>query len=307
MLFNQVQDILNGRTVDKIIRHEFLFRRLLKCAACGYALAGELQKGHIYYRCWRSNCVTNCVREEVVEGAVQSVIAKVQLSAAEISEVSKALQDLIKSRTVVEGEIRRNLELRLADNKTRMDRLVEAYIDKAIDRSAYEPRRVRLVEEELQIRHDLKRLEENPREVAPNFWEHFELAKGPVLAYKSGSPEEKRQLVISLTSNLTVDRKKVEIALKYPFSLIANRRNCSVSGPHRSALRTLARKLARAAQSQSSTAENVISLEAERAKRERDEEERYEKYARQRAMMERINAKRWLEKHRKESDSAEAV
>src|SRR5712691_1441193 len=55
-LFDRVQRILTERTQTCSDTHDFLFRRLLTCKLCGYSLSGELQKGHVYYRCHTQTC-----------------------------------------------------------------------------------------------------------------------------------------------------------------------------------------------------------------------------------------------------------
>src|SRR5580698_6624642 len=55
-LFDRVQAILRGKTVVRLVRHNFSFRKLVRCGNCNYTLIGELQKGHIYYRCQRRSC-----------------------------------------------------------------------------------------------------------------------------------------------------------------------------------------------------------------------------------------------------------
>src|SRR6266851_5953037 len=69
-LFDRVQSILKGKTNAKGWRHDFLFRRLLTCATCGRSLIGEIQKGHVYYRCQTKGCPVTCVREDSVEQCV---------------------------------------------------------------------------------------------------------------------------------------------------------------------------------------------------------------------------------------------
>ena len=46
--FQKVQRVLDGRSNNKQFKHQYLFRRKLKCANCPYTLSGELQKGHVY-------------------------------------------------------------------------------------------------------------------------------------------------------------------------------------------------------------------------------------------------------------------
>lgn len=55
-LFERVQALLSGKTVDRVVRHSFLFSRLVRCASCHYSLIGERRKGHTYYRCPSLEC-----------------------------------------------------------------------------------------------------------------------------------------------------------------------------------------------------------------------------------------------------------
>src|SRR5439155_12217218 len=78
-IFDRVQRILSGKTNTKIHIHEFLFRRLLTCKHCAYSLRGEIQKGHVYYRCHTKDCPITCVREETVEQAALEKLSQIQL------------------------------------------------------------------------------------------------------------------------------------------------------------------------------------------------------------------------------------
>jgi site-specific DNA recombinase len=73
-LFDRVQAVLKGKTNTRVRSHEFLFRRILKCKLCGYHLIGEIQKGHVYYRCHTRDCATKGVREDSVEGKVDRTL-----------------------------------------------------------------------------------------------------------------------------------------------------------------------------------------------------------------------------------------
>jgi site-specific DNA recombinase len=55
-LFDRVQKILEGRFNTRTQKHDFLLRRLFTCKLCGYSLIGEMQKGHVYYRCHSKDC-----------------------------------------------------------------------------------------------------------------------------------------------------------------------------------------------------------------------------------------------------------
>jgi Recombinase zinc beta ribbon domain len=71
-LFDRVQKILTGKTNTRVQKHDFLFRRLLSCKHCGYAVIGERQKSHHYYRCHTTACPMTGIREEIIEKAIQN-------------------------------------------------------------------------------------------------------------------------------------------------------------------------------------------------------------------------------------------
>ena len=93
-IFRQVQDRLDGKTSAKIIRHDFLFRRMIACAYCRYHLIGERQKGHVYYRCHTPRCLTRGLREEVVEEVVRSRLTPLYLSEEDKSELRSLAMSL---------------------------------------------------------------------------------------------------------------------------------------------------------------------------------------------------------------------
>ena len=63
-LFDRVQAVLSGKAQTQGLRHDFLYRRRLRCVHCGYLLIAEIQKGRPYYRCHTKACPTTCLRED---------------------------------------------------------------------------------------------------------------------------------------------------------------------------------------------------------------------------------------------------
>ena len=59
--------ILAGKTVLRSVKHNFLFRRRVRCAKCGLHLIGERQKSqYVYYRCHSETCPGTSLREEFI-------------------------------------------------------------------------------------------------------------------------------------------------------------------------------------------------------------------------------------------------
>ena len=81
-----------GKLNTRVNRHDFLYRRRLKCKNCEYSLIGETAKGHVYYRCHTSTCSTRSLREEIVESAVLAEFSRLALSPEERRYVRQELE-----------------------------------------------------------------------------------------------------------------------------------------------------------------------------------------------------------------------
>ncbi|MGA8808970.1 MAG: recombinase family protein [Thermoanaerobaculia bacterium] len=70
-LFFKVQERLKSRVWPRPLKHRFKYSRMFKCASCGRSLVGSERKGHVYYRCATVTCPTTCLRQELLDAAVQ--------------------------------------------------------------------------------------------------------------------------------------------------------------------------------------------------------------------------------------------
>src|SRR5258708_23061015 len=93
-LFDRIQKILRGKSNTKACKHDFLFRRLLICSACGYALIGEVQKERIYYRCHTLNCPRSSIREDKADAEFRRILAAVQFNPLEMGYLRQKVANL---------------------------------------------------------------------------------------------------------------------------------------------------------------------------------------------------------------------
>jgi site-specific DNA recombinase len=142
-LFDRVHLVLSGKHRLKLVKHDFIFRRLLTCAECRYALIGERQKGHIYYRCHSRECPMTGIREEEVEKGITVVLSPLSLNPEGLEEIRGKIHAL---RDNWDGERNREIRavtLELGNLRERLNRLTDAYLDRMIDKQAFEERRTR--------------------------------------------------------------------------------------------------------------------------------------------------------------------
>jgi len=237
-VFERVQKILQGKTNARSFKHDFLHRRRLACKSCGYSLVGERQKGHVYYRCQVRNCPTMCVREEMVEQAVLEQLARLRFAKNESAWFRPKLAQMKLSNIQEQEKIVTALTLQLAQVVDRLNRLTDAYIDRLIEKDLFEQRKSALLVERTDVEQRLAEWKSGKRNPADELLCFLERADSAYLAYKLGLPEEKRDLLDSITSNRLVSGKTPEIMLASPFNEIANRFECTSGGPRRSIPRT---------------------------------------------------------------------
>jgi site-specific DNA recombinase len=237
-LFDRVQRILQGKTVDRQTSHSFTFRRMVRCIGCGYSLNGELQKGHVYYRCHTTTCPTTAIREENVEGAINYALNPLELDSAEIDYASGWVRNARLRQDGLREQEFQNNKLLLDQNRARRARLTDAFLDGSVDRELFEERKAASLFEEKGLKEKLDNLDGKSGGSLARLERFLELVKSVSVLYKEGLPEEKRDLLKKLTSNLKVAGKNVDVELTIPAQLIVNRKKNTCGAPQRGAPRT---------------------------------------------------------------------
>jgi DNA invertase Pin-like site-specific DNA recombinase len=222
-LFDTVQNILHGRTVPRLSRHDFVFRKLIRCQRCGYNLIAELQKGHAYYRCHTRGCETKTAREERIDGAIVNVLAPLRMDEEELSYARQWITEARANQETWRKEELGAFRLKLTQVRDRLARVTDAYIDGAIDKAMLEERRSGLLFEEAGLKQKIADLESGQYDTLDRLEKFLELARTASDLYKIAVPEEKREFVKKLTSNLGLDRDFVAVELKNSARLIADR------------------------------------------------------------------------------------
>jgi len=242
-LFDRVQQVLRGKTAERVVKHTFAYKQMLKCGGCGYSLIGERQKGHVYYRCHTAKCETKTIREESVDEAVMMILRPLQMQPGELRYISNWFKRKRPEQETIHREAVENCKLQLENLRSRMNRLTDAFIDGAIERKIFDARKTSLVLEEANLMEKLKGLEAGCEQILARIEKILERAKSASGAYKTATREEKRDFVKDLTSNREVNGKNVTVVLKNAHQLIANRALLSTGVLNRGIPRTWTRVL----------------------------------------------------------------
>ncbi len=238
-LFDRVQLILRGKTVNRLARHDFAFRRMVRCAGCRYSLIGELQKGHVYYRCQTPDCPTTTIREECIDDAFAGKLDTVKLDEEEMQRARLWISQARINHDKFREDEAQKVAFRLNQLRPRLERLTDAFLDGTVERDLFENRKNALLLEEKELKEKLAILKSGQGDGLVRLEEFLELVNRSVFLYENALPQEKRDFVKKLTSNLSAQEKNVSVELKTEVQLLAERSKTDDGGPYRGAPRTL--------------------------------------------------------------------
>jgi site-specific DNA recombinase len=234
-VFDRVQSILAGRCPTRVIKHDFPFRRLISCAVCGRHLYGELQKGHVYYRCHGRGCRGTSLRETDVMERLHDIFALLAFTDGELRDLREVGDEEEASDESAEEARKANLACALGLCEDRLTRLTDAFLDAAIDKETFEARKATLLAERADIREAIQ----TPAEERPGASLAKKLELGNMAQQRHGAlnPDEERDVVEMLVSNLAVEGKELGVRLQFPFDVVAETRKSKLSAPHRGTAR----------------------------------------------------------------------
>lgn len=221
VLFNRVQDVISGRRRQKKHKHFFLYRKLFNCGRCNCVLTGELQKGHIYYRCHTRSCETKCVREERISDVTHDALRRISLTDSELESCDSILTSLATVHDSVTKNAVSNLKTAADTISDRLDRLTDMALDGVIDSDSYVAKKRQLIEKQGVLEATSQELEASPYWISEQVGKYFELARNAQQSFENANQHEQRKMVEMVTSNRTVTGKNVAVELRFPFQYFA--------------------------------------------------------------------------------------
>ncbi len=216
-VFDRVQRALDGKKASQVIVHDFLFRRMITCAHCGYRMIGEKHKSYVYYRCHTKDCPTIAIREEIATDALRAKLQPLHFEEREMNE----LRDLVLEQLNEQGSRREDrthaLNLRMENVRARLSRLVDAYTDGMVEKELFAEKKLTLLMEQRELQDEHHAIQAGGSHLTQKLDEIIELLKSLQLSYEYGDIVERRDFLNEITSNIEVDRKNVAITLRSPF------------------------------------------------------------------------------------------
>lgn len=243
-LFQRVQDVMDGKTNSKVVKHNYLYRRLVKCNSCSYSLIAEIQKGRIYYRCHSRTCPVKSLRADVIDSEVGRILNQIKLSQVESTILEDLLLEASKDWNSNIDKLDASSKLQLKNVSERLERLTDAYISGAIQIDQFETRKQKLLIDTKELQVSNKRIYSSREAIFRKAGEYLELVKDSLNMYLSVTKEIKREMLEIITSNFSLMENKLVIAMNTPFKEIAELHNSSSCDLNRDTPRTCTAEVA---------------------------------------------------------------
>lgn len=230
-IFKKAQDIIKGKTNSKKFKHNFLLRKRIRCNLCKYNLTGELQKGHIYYRCHTKGCTMKSIRESTTEMYIKNMLKAITLKDIEAEVLFSLINDLHNNWQTKQQHLIQSINLRLGQLKQKLNRATETLLDGIISKEQYQAQEQKILAKERELLEQQNEVSSEKSKFLKKMTDFFELAKNLDKLYDSASFDEKRELLENVTSNLHIEGSKLMFTMQNPFSYLVNR-DILLSGPH---------------------------------------------------------------------------
>ena len=226
-LFDKVQALRAGKTAPKLRKHNFQFKKLMKCGECSGTITAEIQKGHIYYHC---NHYRNCQQKKfTTEDKIEEKILGVfkffeNITEEEAEEVRLKIKLTHGHESEYKEKAIKALEERYNALQKRIDNLYDDKLDEKISREFWERKNAQLVDEQREVLAQMDRMKTEEGKYFELWLNIIDLARRAREIYaNSKTPEKKRLLLTKLFSLISLKDGEATYSLKATVDKVAQR------------------------------------------------------------------------------------
>ena len=227
-LFDQAQEIANGKSRSRPKRHFFPLRGFMHCASCDCLLTASLKKGHHYYYCTNGKGVCEqhktYMRESYLYPLFGALFDELHFDEEIVEIMYQAACEKARSRSSYNADVLVTLQKSLESLKTREEKLLDTHLADQIPQSLYEAKILQISNERIALEQQIKIASQ-----AGNISTTLEPIKNVFLQasrakkeFMEATDEQKRKILENLLWNLSVkDRNIHTYQFKSPFGVIA--------------------------------------------------------------------------------------
>ena len=232
-LFDKIQEALiaNGKPRKKRGPKNFLFLNFAVCGECGYSITAErhIKKSglkFVYYRCTKKSKTIKCsqsrfLREEKLAEQVKEICQKVSLPDVWWERYLNKLKEWEKENRQLSDLFAQNLKKELSTVKTKIDRLMDGYLEGSFELAEFQEKKNKLMAEKKDIEGKLSDFERKGNhwlELTRNWILEANQAKNLILEENFS---EMKNFLKTIGSNRRLAAGKLAIDFKKPWNYLA--------------------------------------------------------------------------------------
>lgn len=216
-LFESVQQKMHKGRPAVFVKHDPVFKSLIRCDDCGTLVTWQLQKGRYYGVCKRTSeaCKRGkMLREDAIEEMVITMLGKLVCPSTEIIDwVSQAMRDQHKDDIEGREKLMASIEMQL-DRIGRMDDgLYDDKLAGEITQEKYEEKHGQFMTQKKELSERLSKIDMSSGRQLEQRLVILELSQKAAQLYPKKTPEQKRIIVSKLLSKLTL--KEGSLSVEY--------------------------------------------------------------------------------------------
>ena len=232
--FARAQALLGKTDRPRAKVHEFAYTGLMRCGTCRGSITAERKANrygyrYVYYHCSHNiagkPCREKCIEERELEAQITAFLRRIRLDQKEIDLALTAVEDERRREQGLDGTIRKSIEKALHASQRGLETLTKLRYRDLITDDEFVRQRAELAREELTLKERLETLgTEKWIEPSRNL---FSFSNRAVFWLSHGTLAEKRLILSTIGSNLTVAAKKLNIDARKPFTILQERTGVS--------------------------------------------------------------------------------
>jgi DNA invertase Pin-like site-specific DNA recombinase len=225
--FERVQDLLGRVDRARSKKHVFAYTGLIKCGTCSGGITAEHKinrfgSRYVYYHCTHKKrevvCREQCVEERRIEEQILEFLNRVYLGRSELADALAAVEEERIKEHNSDQCIKQSIERALANCTRSLDNLTKLRYRELIGDEEFVRQRAELNREEIKLKQRVEQFEtELWIEPSRNL---FLFSNRAVFWLTHGTEHEKRLILSTVGSNLSIKAKKLNIDANEPFQIL---------------------------------------------------------------------------------------
>ena len=230
--FDRIQKLLAAHENPKPERKEFAFTGLIRCGECGAMITAEdkiknQKNGNVhnytYYSCTKrtkEECSQKTVEVNVLEAQILEYLKTLFIPEEFIRFAIDVLENDFESDKKKNKEYIETHKKELTNLTKKFDKLMELKLGELISEEEFSNKRSEYKNRELELRLIIEEFEAANDSVVTSVTELLKFGQLAVDAFQKATLEEKRIILGSIGSNLSIKDRKLQIQLEKPLSLL---------------------------------------------------------------------------------------